>query len=61
VYVSRYNSSKRSGQILGNMLGYGSSSDSGNTLRYDSGKILASDSGKESGIVSDRGLGKILG
>jgi hypothetical protein len=40
--VSEYNLGKRSGKILGNMLGYGSGSDSGkasgNTLGYDSGK-----------------------
>jgi hypothetical protein len=42
--VSRYNSGKHSGKIPGNMLEYGSCSDSGealgNTLGYDSGKVL---------------------
>jgi hypothetical protein len=56
--VSGYNSSKRSGKILGNTLRYGSGSDSGkasgNTLGYGSGKASGSNSGKESGIVFDK-------
>jgi hypothetical protein len=63
--VSRYNSGKHSGKIPGNMLEYGSCSDSGealgNTLGYDSGKVLGSDSGKESGTVLDKGMGKNSG
>jgi hypothetical protein len=63
--VFGYNSSKRWGKILGNMLRYGSGSDSGkassNTLGYDSGNILGSDSGKESGTVSDKDPGKNSG
>jgi hypothetical protein len=67
--VSGNNSGKRSGEIPGNMLGYGSGSDpvrrrvtrSGTTRVSNSGKVLSSDSGNESGTVSDKDLGKRLG
>jgi hypothetical protein len=39
-YVFRYNSGKCSGEISGNMIGYGSGEVDGNTLKYDSGKQL---------------------
>jgi hypothetical protein len=63
--VYEYNSSKRSGKILGNTLGYGLGSDSGkasgNTLGYNLGKVSCSDSGKESDTISDKDLGTRLG
>jgi hypothetical protein len=52
--VSGYNSGKRSGEILGNLLEYSSST----TWVSNSGKVLGSDSGKKLGTVSDKGLGK---
>jgi hypothetical protein len=59
--VSRYNSAKRSGKIPGNMLRYGSGSNSGNMLGYDSGKVLGSNSGKELGTISNKSPGKRSG
>jgi hypothetical protein len=57
----RYNSGKRSG----NMLGYNSGRDlgkaSGNMLGYDLGKILGSDLGMELSTVSDKGPSKNSG
>jgi hypothetical protein len=47
--VSGYNSGKRSGEILGNLLEYNSST----TWVSNSGKVLGSDSGKKLGTVSD--------
>jgi hypothetical protein len=38
--VFGYNSGKCLGEILGNMIGYGSGEVDGNTLEYDSGKQL---------------------
>jgi hypothetical protein len=57
----KYNLCKHSG----NMLRYGSSSDSGeasgNMLGYDSGKVSGSDLGKKLGTTSDNSPGKHLG
>jgi hypothetical protein len=49
----RYGSSSDSGQVSGNTLGYGSGS--------DSGEVSGSDSGKELGTISGKNLGKRSG